>query len=83
MKAITLRLYRHEAVNKRQELIDKGYAVIFYPALWGGNAHPKNKLWCVYGGTDEVDYGTLRYLEKSLQKRGRKYVIIRLTSKQL
>lgn len=77
MKAITLRLHRKEAVAKRQELIEKGYAVIFYPALWGGNAHPENKAWCVYGEPDETDYGSLRYLERSLQKQGRKYVIIR------
>ena len=77
MKAITLRLHGTEAVKKREELIGKGYAVIFYPAHWGGNAHPANRAWCVYGNPDETDYGSLRYLENSLQQSGRKYVIIR------
>jgi hypothetical protein len=66
-------------ISERSRLIKMGYAVIFYPALWGGNAHPENRAWCVYGSWDEdiVDYGSLRYLENSLQKQRRKYVILR------
>ncbi len=78
MKAITLRLPKGELVYERSRLVKKGYAVIFYPALWGGNANSKNRVWCVYGNPDETDYGTLRFLENSLQKEGRKYVIIRV-----
>lgn len=77
MKAITLRPERDEMVSIRTEMVAKGYAVIFYPALWGGNAHGSNRAWCVYGEPDETDYGSLRYLENSLKKSGRKYVIIR------
>lgn len=78
MKAVTLHLHPKDAVKKRSELISNGFAVIFYPALWGGNAHPENRVWCVYGNPNETDYGSLRYLENSLQQSGREYVIIRI-----
>lgn len=69
-------------VAKRAELLGKGYAVLFYPANWGGNAHPKNRAWCVYMPGDlGADYGTLRYLERSMQEQHQKYVILRTRKK--
>lgn len=77
MKTLTLKLQKDKLVSERKRLIGLGYAVIYYPANWGGNAHFNNRSWCVAGNPDETDYGTLRYLERSLKEANRKYVIIR------
>jgi len=77
MKAPTVKATNNLLVSERSRLIKLGYAVVYYPANWGGNAHPKNRSWCVIGEDDETDYGSLRYLEKSLKERDRKYVIMR------
>lgn len=72
----------------REKVRKMGKALIYYPAQWGGNAHPKNRLWCaVYPDPkDECDYGSLRYLIRSLQSEGVGFMIVRrkrlLTQKQ-
>ena len=78
MQALTLKLEKNNLVAKRRDLIEKGYTVVFYPALWGGNAHPKNKMWCSMDSHNNVDYGSLRFLERSLTKYGKRYVILRV-----